>query len=56
MISFYIPKEKRVYWKQRSLNGIIKKLFGTTTDDDRQMKLRYNTHGCELKKHLSSLF
>ena len=29
-----------------ALNGIIKKLFGTT--DDRQMKLRYNTHGCEL--------
>ena len=41
MISFYTAKEKRVY-------GIIKKLFGTTTDDDRQMKLRYNTHGCEL--------
>ena len=26
MISLYIAKEKRVYWKQRSLNGIIKKI------------------------------
>ena len=33
-----------------ALNGIIKKLFGTDRRQttDRQMKLRYNTHGCEL--------
>ena len=37
----------------------IKKLFALqTTDDrrqDRQMKLRSNTHGCELKRNISCI-
>ena len=47
---FTPPKKSASTESSGALNGIIKKLFGTDRRQttDRQMKLRYNTHGCEL--------